>query len=92
MFVRATIVEGVNPAGLLAPEQGVSHDQKGEPTALVVNAKGVVEQRRLQVNGTIGNKWLVTAGLSAGDRLIVESGQPVEPGAAVRAVPADNQR
>ena len=92
MFVRATVVEGVNPAGLLAPEQGVSRDQKGEPTALVVNAKGVAEQRQLQVNGTVGNKWLVTAGLSAGDRLIVESGQPVEPGTAVRAVPADSQR
>ncbi|HTX49529.1 MAG TPA: HlyD family secretion protein, partial [Caulobacteraceae bacterium] len=92
MFVRETVVEGVDPAGLLAPEQGVSHDQQGQPTALVVNAKGVVELRRLQVNGTVGNRWLVTAGLRAGDRMIVESSQPPEPGTAVRAVPADNVR
>src|SRR5579864_7385398 len=42
MFVRPTVVEGVNPTGLLVPQQGVSHDQKGQPTALVVNGKGVV--------------------------------------------------
>jgi membrane fusion protein, multidrug efflux system len=89
MFVRATIVEGVNPAGLLAPEAGVSHDQKGQPTALVVNTKGVVEQRQLQVQGTIANKWLVTAGLRPGDRVIVEGTQSVEPDATVRAIPAD---
>jgi membrane fusion protein (multidrug efflux system) len=89
MFVRATIIEGVNPAGLLAPEAGVSHDQKGQPIALVVGAKGVVEQRQLQVQGTVGNKWLVTAGLRPGDRLIVEGSQSVEPGATVHAVPAD---
>jgi membrane fusion protein, multidrug efflux system len=92
MFVRTTIVEGVDPAGLLVPEQGVGHDQKGQPTALVVNSKGVVELRQLTVGQTVGNKWLVTSGLNAGDRVIVEGAQAVEPGARVRAVPADNVR
>jgi membrane fusion protein (multidrug efflux system) len=92
MFVRATIAEGVNPAGLLVPEQGVGHDEKGQPTALVVNSQGVAELRRLTVSGTVDNKWLVTGGLKAGDRVIVEGLQSVEPGAHVRAVPADNVR
>lgn len=92
MFVRATIVEGVNPAGILAPEQGIGHDQKGQPTALVVNGKGVVEQRQLTVSQTVANKWMVTSGLNPGDRLIVEGTQSAEPGARVRAVPADNVR
>jgi membrane fusion protein (multidrug efflux system) len=90
MFVRATIVEGVNPAALLAPEQGVGRDQKGNPTALVVNEAGIVELRQLKVAQTVGNKWLVTAGLKAGDRVIVEGIQSAEPGARVRAVPATN--
>jgi membrane fusion protein (multidrug efflux system) len=92
MFVRATIVEGVDPAGLLAPEQGVGHDQKGQPTALVVNGKGVVEVRQLRVAQTVANKWLVTSGLNPGDRVIVEGTQSAEPGAHVRAVAADNVR
>jgi membrane fusion protein (multidrug efflux system) len=88
MFVRATIVEGVDPTALLAPEQGVDHDQKGQPTALVVNRKGVVELRQLQVAQTVGNQWLVTSGLNPGDRVVVEGTQVAEPGASVRAVPA----
>jgi membrane fusion protein (multidrug efflux system) len=92
MFVRATIVEGVDPAGLLAPQQGVGHDQKGQPTAMVVNPKGAVELRQLQAARTVGDKWLVTAGLKAGDRLIVEGTDAAQPGMAVHAVPADNVR
>jgi membrane fusion protein (multidrug efflux system) len=92
MFVRATIVEGVDPAGLLVPEQGIGHDQKGQPTALVVNGKGAVELRQLQVSQTVANQWLVTSGLRPGDRVIVEGTQSAEPGAQVHAVPADNVR
>jgi membrane fusion protein (multidrug efflux system) len=90
MFVRATIVEGTTPAALLVPEQGVGHDQKGQPTALVVGADGVVQQRQLQIAQTVGNKWLVTAGLAAGDRVVVEGTQSANPGDHVRVVPADN--
>ena len=90
MFLRATVIEGVDPAGLLAPQQGVTRDAKGGATALVVDAKGVVELRRLQISQAIGNKWLVTSGLGAGDRLIVEGAQSAQPGMHVRVAPADN--
>ena len=90
MFVRATVVEGVDPSGLLVPQQGVTRDQKGQPTALVVNRAGVVELRQLQVGQSVGNKWLVTSGLQPGDRVIVEGLQSAQPGARVHAIPADN--
>jgi membrane fusion protein (multidrug efflux system) len=35
----------------------------------------------------IGDKWLVSSGLSAGDRVIVEGLQRVRPGASVKVVP-----
>ncbi|MGD0191833.1 MAG: efflux RND transporter periplasmic adaptor subunit [Rhizomicrobium sp.] len=88
MFVRATIVEGEQQDAILAPQQGVSRDEKGEPTAYVVDAKGIARLRNLTTSRTIGDKWLVTAGLNAGDRLIVEGLQNVTPNAHVRAVPA----
>ena len=90
MFLRATVIEGVNPAGVLAPQQGVTRDQKGDATALVLNRQGVVEFRRLTLGQTVGSKWLVTSGLAAGDRLIVEGSQSAQPGAKARAVAADN--
>jgi membrane fusion protein (multidrug efflux system) len=90
MFVRALVVEGVEPSGLLVPQQGVTRDQKGQPTALVVNKNGAVELHQLQVGQSVGNKWLVTSGLNPGDRVIVEGLQSAEPGAQVHAIPADN--
>jgi membrane fusion protein (multidrug efflux system) len=88
MFVRATIVEGVDPKAILAPQRGVSHNEKGEPTALVVDAKGFARLRVLKTARAIGDKWLVTEGLKAGDRLIVEGLQKIAPDMPVRAVPA----
>jgi len=87
MFVRALIEEGVNEQALLVPQQGVTQDLRGNPVALVVGKDDKVEQRMLTVDRAIGNRWLVTDGLAAGDRVIVEGLQKVRPGVAVRAVP-----
>lgn len=88
MFVRAIVEEGENPAAILAPQQAVTRDPKGQAVALVVNATGQVEQRRLEVDRTVGGSWLVTRGLQPNDRLVVEGMDKVRPGAAVRAVAA----
>ncbi len=87
MFVRATIVEGVEPHALLVPQRGVSRDAKGNPTALVVDANGVVQQRMLVVAQTVGSNWLVKDGIDAGDRVIVEGLQYARPGEKAKAVP-----
>jgi len=83
MFVREEINEGVRQDSVLAPQQGVSHDQKGAPNALIVGADDVVELRNLQVDRAIGDQWLVTGGLKAGDRVIVEGIQSAKPGSKV---------
>jgi membrane fusion protein (multidrug efflux system) len=86
MYVRAIISEGVMPKGLLAPQQGIARDPKGNATALVVDAENKVETRQVRVVRTIGDQWLVDNGLSAGDRLIVEGVQKVQPGMQVQPV------
>ena len=83
MFVREEIDEGVRKDAVLAPQQGVSHDQKGEPNALVVGPDNVVELRNLQVDRAIGDQWVVNSGLIAGDRVIVEGIQSAKPGTKV---------
>ena len=87
MFVRAIVEEGVNPEAILVPQQGVTRDQKGSPYALVVGEDGKVEQRMLTLDRTVGDRWLVSKGLVAGDRVIVEGLQRIRPGADVKAVP-----
>ena len=83
MFVRERIEEGVRHGAVLAPQQGVSHDQKGQPTALVVGPDDVVGLRTLQTDRAVGDQWLVTSGLSPGDRVIVEGIQFAKPGSKV---------
>lgn len=86
MYVRAVIHEGVKPEAILAPQRSITRDTQGNATALVLNEQGVVEQRSLAVERAIGHQWLVTAGLEAGDQLIVDGLQKVRPGAPARAV------
>jgi membrane fusion protein (multidrug efflux system) len=86
MYVRAIIREGVMPNGLLAPQQGIARDPKGNATALVVDAENKVETREVKVVRTIGDQWLVDGGLSSGDRLIIEGLQKVQPGMQVQPV------
>ncbi len=88
MFVRARLAEGVNPQALLVPQVAVTRDQKGMPTALVVNAEKKVERRQLVTDRAVGDAWLVTAGLKAGEQVIVEGLQKVRPGVQVNPVPA----
>ena len=86
MYVRAFVPQAVDDEGLLVPQQGVTHNARGEAVALVVNGENKVEQRTLTTAGTVGDRWLVSDGVKAGERVIVEGGQKVQPGAAVRPV------
>jgi membrane fusion protein (multidrug efflux system) len=90
MFVHAELLSGVKQNAILAPQQGVTRNQRGEPTAMVVGADNKVEQRVLKADRTAGSAWLVEDGLKEGDRLITEGLQFVQPGAEVKAVPASN--
>jgi membrane fusion protein (multidrug efflux system) len=83
MFVTAKLQEGVAQNALLVPQQGVTHDPKGNATALVVTADDKVEMRPIKTERAIGDKWLVTDGLQAGDRVIVQGLQKAMPGATV---------
>lgn len=85
MYLRAEIDEGSLSQGLLAPQQGITRDPKGNASALVVGKDSKVEARTVHVSRAIGDQWLVDDGLAAGDRLIVEGMQKVEPGMAVDA-------
>jgi membrane fusion protein, multidrug efflux system len=88
MFVRARIEEGVNEHAYLIPQIGVQHDQKGQPTSLVVNAQDKVEVRTLITDGTRGNDWIVESGLNPGDRVIVQGVEKVRPDEQVHTTPA----
>lgn len=86
MYVRGIVVQAEREAAILAPQPGVTRDPKGNATALLVGPDGKVIQRELELARTVGDQWLVNAGLVPGDRLIVEGTDKVKPGQAVEVV------
>jgi membrane fusion protein, multidrug efflux system len=87
MFVRATIQEGVREGAVLAPQQGITHGPDGSATALVVGANDTVEKRSIELDRAIGDQWVVSKGLAAGDRLIVGGLQKIKAGQQVTVRP-----
>lgn len=87
MFVRAVVQEGVSAQAILVPQRGVSRNPKGEAMVMVVGAEDKVEPRTIKVSRTVGDKWLVSEGLGAGDRVILEGIQKARPGTPVKVVP-----
>lgn len=87
MYVQVEMPSGVARDVVLVPQEGVSRNRRGQPTALVVNAENTVEARVLIVLKDRGNQWIVSDGLADGDRVIVAGLQKVAEGATV--VPED---
>jgi len=83
MYVQVEMPQGIVENAVLAPQEGVGRDRRGQPTAMVVNAENVVELRQLTVLRDQGPNWIVTGGLAAGDRVVVEGLQKIAPGATV---------
>ncbi|MDO5611309.1 MAG: efflux RND transporter periplasmic adaptor subunit [Pseudomonadota bacterium] len=85
MFVRATIANAERQNGILVPQEGIARDAKGNATAMVVDAEGKAAARQVKVSRAIGSQWLVEDGLQAGDKVIVEGLQKIQPGSPVQA-------
>lgn len=87
MFVRASLVEGTQSNAFLVPQRAVSRDEKGQATVMVIGAGNKVEGRTLQTGRSVGENWIVTSGLKAGDKIIVEGGMMLRPGMPVQGKP-----
>ena len=90
LYVRATIVEGVDPHGLLVPQQAVGHDPKGQATVLVADEKNITRLHLIKTGRVYNGRWQVLDGIKAGDRVIVEGLQKVMPDMPVTPMPAQS--
>tara|TARA_R110002124_G_scaffold16882_6_gene71396 strand:- start:4411 stop:5748 length:1338 start_codon:yes stop_codon:yes gene_type:complete len=83
MFVRATIAFGQQDNVFLVPQRAVTFNDEGQPTAFFVSAEGTAEQRVLTAERVVNNAWVVTAGIAAGDQLIVDGLQKIQVGSEI---------
>lgn len=86
MYVRAVLAEAVDSSAILAPQQGIGRDPKGQATALLVGADDKVRSVVVTTQRAIGDKWLVSGGLAAGDRLVVQGSNKIKAGDTVKPV------
>jgi membrane fusion protein (multidrug efflux system) len=89
-YVRARLKGAVRPNAILVPQRAVQQGAKGH-FAWVLNSQGKAEQRPLVVGDWYGDSWFVNEGLVPGDRLVVDGGQRLAPGATVIVVQADGK-
>lgn len=88
MYVRAVLELASDDKAILIPQKAVTRSASGVTSVLVV-VNGKVEQRVLTIDRAVGNQWWVSAGLNAGDQVIIEGGQKVRVGAEVLAQNSD---
>jgi membrane fusion protein (multidrug efflux system) len=87
MFVRARLTQGIQSRGMLVPQTAVTRDPRGRPTVLVVGPGNKATVRIITADQSVGDNWLVTAGLKPGEKVIVEAGPLLQPGAPVTPQP-----
>lgn len=86
MYARARLEQGVNEQAITVPQQAVQRTVTGA-SVLLVNAEGKVAAQPIKTSRAQGNGWVVSDGLKAGDRVIVEGLQKAKPGEPVKTVP-----
>jgi membrane fusion protein (multidrug efflux system) len=85
MYVRARLSQGLRDDAILVPHAALSRDPRGNAVVMVVDAQNKVEARTVQAAQVLGDRWVVTGGLAAGERIIVEGLQKVRAGQVVQA-------
>lgn len=88
MFVRASFTQAVDTAAFLVPQTAVSRDPKGVATVYIVGPGDKAVQRHITAERTQGAYWVVSKGLSAGDKIITQGLANVQPDKPLKAVPA----
>jgi membrane fusion protein (multidrug efflux system) len=86
MYVRAVLSQGVHENGIVVPQQAVSHNTHGDATVLLVGAGNKVFLQIIQTGAVVDNQWVVTSGLKAGDRVIIDGLTGLDPGVTVTPV------
>jgi len=88
LFVRVRIPVSQPYQALFIPERALATDQNIK-FVYVVGADGTATRRTVELGGQRGAMRIITAGLAAGDRVIVKGLQRVRPGQKVEAEVAE---
>jgi len=83
-YVRVRLEQAVQPKGLSVPQRAILRDSAGVPKVLVVDPQARVSDRQVVLGNAQGDRWIVSEGLAAGERVVVEGLQHVKAGDQVQ--------
>ena len=87
MFVTAQFAQAIDKSAFLVPQQAVSRDPQGNATVWIVGPGNKAVQRIVVADRTQGAYWVVTSGLTGGEKVITQGTATLIPGAAIKPVP-----
>ena len=85
LFVRVRLEQAQASHAILLPQQAVTRTAQAD-TVLVVGEDGKVSPRPIKISSAKGNQWVVLSGLKAGEKVVVDGFQKLQPGATVKPV------
>ena len=88
MFASLTLTLQLRDSAIVIPEPALMSNGDNV-TVFVVDAKGIAQMRPVKIGLRLAGKAEVLSGLEAGESVVVEGGQKLFPGAAVKAAPAE---
>jgi len=83
MFARGRVVQAIRENVVTVPQRAVTRQQGGMGSVMVVDENNVAQARLIQTDNAVGDKWVVTSGLKAGEKVIIEGLLKARPGAPV---------
>jgi len=86
-YVRVRVKGATRPNAILVPQRAVRQGARGH-FVWVVDKDEKAESRPVSVGEWSGDDWVITDGLRAGDRVVVDGGLKLGPGTALAPKPA----
>ena len=84
MYVRVRIEQGIDSDAIAVPQQAIQRNAGGGSEVFVVKDDNSVARQPVRTGAVQDGQWLVTDGLKAGDRVVVEGFQKFAAGDKVK--------
>lgn len=85
MYVRTRIPQGAATTSLVVPQQAIQRDNAGKTYLWIVEASKKVTQKPVELGALVGSDYVVNSGISAGQLIVVEGVDRLQPGSEVNA-------
>jgi membrane fusion protein (multidrug efflux system) len=85
-FGKVRAIMGIRKGALLVPQRSVA-EMQGKYLVAVVKPDNTADIRPVKVAEQVGTLWVITEGLKAGEKIVVEGIQKVKPGSPVNPQP-----